>query len=173
MKQKIVRYCLVLFSLTSSFTSAAQTGPGVFIGIDNYQLAHVGFQYQISRISSFELFLGTNFHINKNKEWSTGLSFNQLYIKPIVGKLNPGYSIGTVYWVHEDELYRFENISFPLKVLLSYPLSNQLTIRGEAGAIYTYVITSDRKQNEEAGFPNRANFNFGFKLIYKFRKDEK
>ena len=110
--------------------------------------------------------------ISNSTAWSAGLSFNQIFPKPILWQIQPGYSIGATYWTNNDELYYFENLSFPLNVILSYPISSSISVLAENGFILTYVMTSDRKQNVTAGFPKRSNYNFSLKFVYKFNQHE-
>ena len=151
----------------------AQNGISLIGGIDYYQLANVGAQWNYSKRSSLELSVGSNFNVNKNTAWAYSLSFNQVFLKPNNWKVKPGYSIGSIFWTHNDDAYYFNNLSLPIMGLLSYPISSSLMIRIEGGIIFTKVLQSERKQNVIAGFPQRINENFGVKFIYKIKRNEK
>jgi len=116
------------------------------------------------------VFAGSNFGLNDKKEWSGGIYFDQEFLKPIIWKLKPGYSLGAIYWTQDDELYLFQTVSFPFMALLAYPVSPILTIRAEGGVIYSSVLVADRKQNVESGYPDRFNGNVRLNLIYKLGK---
>jgi len=151
----------------------SQTGPSATLGFGNYELINIGLQYQISRTSLFAITGGSNLKINNATAWSAGLSFKQVFPKPLVWGLQPGYSIGANFWTNDDDLYYFENISFPLNVLFVYPINSSFSILAENGLILTKIITSERKQNVTTGFPNRTNYNFSVKLIYRFHRNAK
>jgi hypothetical protein len=159
---------IVLFLiLAGSIPAYGQGKFSLSAGWGYYEATNIGAQWNISKISSLSLYGGTNFGVNYSKVWTAGLSFSQIFEKPIVWKLKPGYSVGLLYWTSDDELYYFKNLSFPLMIGLTYPLSEKLSVRAEGGAIFTSVMQSDRKQNVEAGYPDRHNGNVRFSIIYK------
>ncbi len=151
----------------------AQKGFSLTGGLGIYELANVGVQWNFSPISSLSAFAGTNLGLNNNTAWATGLSFNQIFRKPENLKLKPGYSLGTIFWTHNDDLYLFKTMTFPVMALLEYPLTPLLKVRAEGGIVFSKVLQSDRKQNVTAGYPERFNGNFALKLIYKFNRNEK
>jgi hypothetical protein len=163
-----LRNIIVLFLfLTGSIPSNGQGKFSLSAGWGYYEATNIGAQWNISKVSSLSLYGGTNFGVNYSKIWTAGLSFSQTFEKPIVWKLKPGYSVGLLYWTSDDELYYFKNLSFPLMIGLTYPVSEKLSVRAEGGAIFTSVMQSDRKQNVEAGYPDRHNGNVRFSVIYK------
>lgn len=167
-KKSCLKNCLLLLLLLSGSTLlSAQSKFSLSAGWGYYEGANIGAQWNITEISSFSLYGGTNFGFNYSKVWTAGLSFAQTFKKPIVWKLKPGYSLGLLYWTSDDEMYYFKNISFPLMIGLTYPVSEKLSMRAEGGAIFTSVIQSDRKQNVEAGYPDRHNGNVRLSIIYK------
>lgn len=153
------------------FYSDPVSGQGRFsvtAGWGYYELTNIGAQWNISEISSLSVFGGTNFGLNDRKLWSSGLSFDQTFRKPLFWKLKPGYSFGTYYCTSDDDLYYFSSLSFPVMILLAYPVSPSLSLRAEGGCIFNYIKDSERKQNVEAGFPARWNGNVRVSVIYKF-----
>jgi hypothetical protein len=172
MSRNIYRSAFKTIIVLFLFTSGCDLiyGQGKFslsAGWGFYEATNIGAQWNISEIASLSVYGGTNFGVNSRKVWTTGISFGQTFKKPIVWKLRPGYSLGLLYWTSDDELYYFKNLSFPLMIGLTYPFSEKLSLRAEGGAIFTSVIQSDRKQNVEAGYPDRHNGNVRFSLIYK------
>lgn len=157
----------ILLFAGSTFLSA-QSKFSVTGGWGYYELTNVGVQWNISKVSSLSLYGGTNFGFRDYKSWSAGLSFDQTFQKPLFWKLKPGYSLGFLYWTRDDEWYYFENISIPVMALLAYPVSESVSARVEGGVIFTSVLLSDRKQNVEAGYPERFNGNIRLSIIYKF-----
>jgi hypothetical protein len=139
-------------------------------GLGKYELLNVGAQWNFAKRSSFSVYGGSNLGLNNQTSWSAGLSFDEVFLKPLNWKLKPGYSLGAIYWTNEDELYLFRTLSFPIMALLAYPISPSLVIRLEGGVIYSSVLESDRKQNVEAGFPDRYNGNIRINLIYKLKR---
>ena len=93
-------------------------------------------------------------------------------IKPkIRSKINAVLTMADPFlFVHNDELYLFRSVSFPVMALLAYPISKLLTLRLEGGAVLTSVLESDRKQNVESGYPDRFNGNIRINLIYKLKR---
>jgi hypothetical protein len=160
------RLLFILFFAGSNFTFA-QSKFSLTGGWGYYERINIGAQWNFSKVSSLSLYGGTNFGLNDNTAWTAGLSFDQTFQKPIVWKLKPGYSLGLLYWTSDDDLYYFKNMSFPVMALLSYPVSNRIYLRAEGGLIFTAVMQSDRKQNVEAGYPDRFNGNVKLSIIYK------
>ena len=166
--RKSFKYILLLIILLAEPDYLAAQGRfSLTGGWGYYELANVGAQWNITNISSLSLYGGTNFNLRDYKSWSAGLSFDQTFKKPVFWKLKPGYSVGLLYWTRDDELYYFENISLPVMALLAYPVSSSLAVKVEGGVLYTGVLVSDRKQNVEAGFPQRINGNIRLSIIYK------
>lgn len=160
------RLFLILLLFSGAILSA-QSKFSLTGGWGYYEAVNIGGQWNMSNTSSLSLYGGTNFGINDKTTWTAGLSFDQTFVKPIVWKLKPGYSAGLLYWTSDDELYYFKNFSFPLMAILAYPVSKSMTLRAEGGMIFTSVQESDRKQNVEAGYPERFNGNVRLSLIYK------
>jgi hypothetical protein len=132
-----------------------------------YELVNLGLHWNISETSSIRASAGTNFNFSDEKEFSAGLSFEHAYRKPVVWKIRSGYSIGTIFWTHDDDLYTFRNLSFPFMALLDYNLTRTLIVRAEGGIILNTTLVSERKQNVEAGYPDRLNGNVRISLICK------
>jgi hypothetical protein len=158
---------LMLLLAWSSITSA-QNSFSLTAGWGFYELVNIGVQWNIKQISSLSVYGGANMGSRDKQQWSAGLSFDQTYRKPVVWKLKPGWSAGILYWTSNDDLYYFKNLSFPFMALLAYPISNSLSLRAEGGMVVSAVLQSDRKQNVEAGFPDRFNGNVRLSIIYKF-----
>src|SRR6187551_104845 len=132
-----------------------------------YELANVGVQWNYSKRSSFSVYGGSNLGLNQNTTWSLGVSFDQVFFKPTDWKVKPGYSISGLMWTNDNDFYYFKTISFPIMILLAYPLSPSLTVRLEGGIVLSSTLESDRKQNIEAGYPDRANANLRINMVYK------
>jgi hypothetical protein len=160
-------YMLWFLLMAGNTFLSAQSKFSLTGGWGYYELINIGVQWNINEISSLSLYGGTNLFISDNRSWTAGLSFDQTFKRPIVWKLKPGYSLGLLYWTSDDDLYYFRNISFPAMALLAYPLSRSLTVKAEGGVIFTSVLESDRKQNVEAGYPQRFNGNVRLSIIYK------
>jgi hypothetical protein len=160
----------IIFLVSFLFCGAILSAQGKFSmtgGWGYYEAVNIGGQWNMSKTSSLSLYGGTNFGLNDKKLWTAGLSFDQTFEKPIVWKLKPGYSVGVLYWTSDDDLYYFTNISLPIMAILAYPVSESITVRAEGGIIFTSVRQSDRKQNVEAGYPDRHNGNVRLSIIYK------
>ena len=149
-------------ALTTKRSKFSVTG-----GWGYYELANVGVQWNFSKRSSISVYGGSNLGLNQNTTWSLGLSFDQVFFKPTDWKIKPGYSVNAVYWTNENDLYYFKTISFPIMMLLAYPLSPSLTVRLEGGVVLSSTLESDRKQNVEAGYPDRFNGNLRINMVYK------
>ena len=161
-------FILVILLFAWSNIVFAQSKFSATAGWGFYELINIGAQWNFSEISSLSLYGGTNPGRVDTKYWSAGLSFDQTFRKPIVWKLQPGYSLGVLYWTSDDDLYYFKNIAFPVMALLAYPFSNSLSARVEGGMLLNAILQSDRKQNVEAGYPERFNGNVRLSIIYKF-----
>ncbi len=147
---------------------SAQDKFSVSAGWGYYDLTNVGLHWNSSAASSFSIYGGTNFAMGDTRYWSLGLSYAHVYQKPLIWNIRAGYSLGTIYWTSDDELYNFTNLAFPFMALIEYPLSKAFTARLEGGILFNAVLTSDRKQNVEAGYPERVNGNVKLSIIYKF-----
>jgi hypothetical protein len=156
---------LVLLLLSSNFLSA-QSKVSVTEGWGYYELTNIGARWNFSDKTSLWLYGGTNFGFNGKTLWSTGLTFDQTFRKPLSGKLKYGYSLGALFWTSDDDLYYFKTISFPAMVLFVYPVSPSFSVRIDAGGVINAVVQSDRKQNVEAGYPARVNGNVRLSFIY-------
>jgi hypothetical protein len=161
-------FLLLILLLAWSSITTAQSSFSLTAGWGFYELVNIGAQWNIKQISSLSVYGGTNMGSRDKQQWSAGLSFDQTYRKPVVWKLKPGWSAGILYWTSNDDLYYFKSLSFPFMALLAYPISNSLSLRAEGGMVITGVLQSDRKQNVEAGFPDRFNGNVRLSIIYKF-----
>ena len=157
-------------SATSIPDTPEHKGFSLTAGLGLYELLNLGGQWNFAKRSSLSVFAGSNIGLNDKKLWSVGIYFDQVFLKSIVWKLKPGYSLGTIYWTQDDELYFFQTLSFPFMALLAYPVSPFLTIRAEGGVIFSSVLVADRKQNVQSGYPDRFNGNFRLNLIYKLGK---
>jgi hypothetical protein len=162
---------VVLFMLVTP-NLYAQKGFSLTAGWGKYELTNIGVQWNCSSNYSLSAFAGSNFGLNNNTSWSAGMSFNHVFRKPENWIVKPGYSLGTVFWTYNDDLYLFKTMSFPLMALLEYPVTSFLKVRAEGGIIFSAVMQSDRKQNVTAGYPKRVDGNFAIKLIYKFNRNE-
>ena len=169
----MIKRILLLSVISFSSVCFAQSHFSVIGGYGHYELANLGIEWKFSKHSSIAAYAGYNFEVKDVTALATGLSFNQTFDKPIFSKILIGYTISTIYWVHDDALYNFKNLSFELMPSFSYPISKRLTGRAEAGVTLTYSLASDRKQNIDAGFPDRYNGGFNFKIIYQISKHEK
>ena len=147
--------------------SAKRSRFSVTGGWGYYELANIGAQWNYSKRSSISVYGGSNLGLNQNTTWSVGLSFDQVFFKPTDWKIKPGYSVNALYWTNENDLYYFKSISFPIMMLLAYPLSPSLTVRLEGGIVISSTLESDRKQNVEAGYPDRFNGNLRINMVYK------
>jgi hypothetical protein len=164
-----LKFCLFLILFfTGNGLISAQNEFSLSVGWGYYELTNIAAQWNLSKVSSLSVYGGTNFGLNNKTEWSAGLSFDQTFQKPILWKLKPGYSLGLLYWTSDDELYYFKNMAFPIMALLSYPVSSSVSLRVEGGMIINAILQSDRKQNVEAGYPDRFNGNVKLSIIYKF-----
>jgi len=171
MKSIIRRLCffLILLFLNSKLLNA-QGKVSITEGWGYYELTNIGVRWNFSEISSLWLYGGTNFGLNNKTLWSAGLTFDQTFRKPLFWKLKPGYSLGALYWTSNDELYYFSTLSLPAMVFLVYPISESFMVRAEGGGVFNAVLSSDRKQNVEAGYPARANGNIRLSFIYNLGK---
>jgi hypothetical protein len=171
MKEIVKRYYLLLILLFVSRTFiCAQSKLSITEGWGYYELTNVGARWNFSEKNSLWLYGGTNFGFNDKTLWSAGLTFDHTYKKPLFWKLKPGFSLGTLYWTSNDELYYFKTLSLPAMVFLVYPISESFMVRAEGGGVFNAVLSSDRKQNVEAGYPARANGNIRLSFIYNLGK---
>jgi hypothetical protein len=168
-ERNYLQACLLLILLPVLNNAAnAQSKFSLTAGWGYYELVNIGAQWNMTQISSLSVYAGANMGSREKQLWSAGLSFDQTFLKPIVWKLRPGYSLGMLYWISNDDLYTFKNLAFPFMALLAYPISNAVTVKAEGGMIINAILESDRKQNVEAGFPDRFNGNVKLSIIYKF-----
>jgi len=165
---------LSCFFLTGiSFSVSAQQKFDFATGIGYYELVHVGVAWNYSAKSSLGLYAGTNFHAQGIKRKSVGLSFTHIYVKPLVWKIRPGFSLKTQYWDQDDDNYYFTNISFLFQGVLSYPVNNNLRLIAEGGGVLNGALATERKQNITVGYPTRWNGNVAFSIRYQINKKTK
>jgi len=167
-ERNYIKACLLLILLPVwSNVASAQSKFSATAGWGYYELVNIGAQWNMTQISSLSVYAGANMGTREKQLWSAGLSFDQTFLKPIVWKLRPGYSLGMLYWISNDDLYTFKNLAFPFMALMAYPISNAITFKAEGGIIINAILESERKQNVEAGFPDRFNGNVKLSIIYK------
>ena len=171
--KSIIGMVVVLLCIQVPNSLQAQNGFSITSGIGGYELASIGTQWNYSKTSSVEFSIGSNFGLNEETLWSTGLTFNQVFQKPQNWKIKPGYSLGLLYWTQDDDLYLFKTVSLPVMLLAAYRISENLQVRLEGGMLFSTVVSSERKQNVQSGFPDRMNGNFAVKFIYKIKRNEK
>ena len=169
-RHKHIIWLVFIFLLLTNINLSAQKGFSLAAGWGKYELFNIGGQWNISERSSLSVFAGSNLGLNNIKAWSGGLYFDQVFLKPIIWKLKPGYSLGAIYWQQDDELYTFQTLSFPFMALLAYPVFPFLTVRAEGGIILSSVLVAERKQNVQSGYPDRFNGNFRINVICKLGK---
>ena len=151
----------------------AQSPFSVSAGMGRYELTHIAAHWHVSPSSSLALLAGTNFGINNNTQFSTGMAFSQVLFSSKEWKFKPGYSISSIFWTRDDELYYFKTLSFPLMLTLNYQYSSKLNVRFESGTTISEVLVSDRKQNVTSGFPEYINANFKLSVIYRLPSTKK
>ena len=163
-----IRNLIFLLLLVCGNTLSAQGKFSVSAGWGYYELTNIGARWNVSELSSLSVFAGTNFGMNDKKLLATGLSYDHTFRNAHIWKLRPGYSLGACYWTSDDDLYYFSSIAFPAMVMMTFPVSQSILLRVEGGGVLNAVLTSERKQNVEAGFPARGNGNVRLSVIYKF-----
>jgi len=164
---------LIFTAIGNTEELLAQSPFSVSAGMGRYELSHIAAHWHVSSSSSLALLAGTNFGIDKNTQFSTGLAFSQVLFSSKEWKFKPGYSISSILWTRDDELYYFKTLSFPLMLSASYQYSSSFRFRIEAGAVYSEVLVSDRKQNVTSGFPEYINANFKLNVIYRLPSTKK
>jgi len=163
-----------IFILLTTSNLNAQNEFSGSLGAGKYELINAGVQWKFAQTLSLKAYAGTNFGVDDKQLYAGGLSFIQVFQKSILNwKIKPGYSVGAVYWTQDDELYYFETLSFPIMVLVEYPVLPNLAIRIEGGFVLSQNLVSDRKQNTTAGFPERFDENYQLSIIYKLNRHEK
>lgn len=166
--------CLLWVCIPGLFFSAsAQKGFDVVTGIGYYELVHVGVTWNYSAKSSLGLYMGTNFHAQGILRKAIGLSFTHIYLKPLLWKIQPGFSLKTQYWDQDDDNYYFTNISFLFQAVLSYPVNKNMRLVLEGGGVLNGAMDTERKQNITVGYPSRLNGNVAFSIRYRINKKAK
>jgi hypothetical protein len=173
--KKLLSLCVLIIAgciLKGNAQVNEQETPGKFsltAGWGYYELFNAGVQWKYSNRSSLSTYAGSNLGLNQNTSWEIGLSFDQVFLKPSNWKIKPGYSLGVLLWTRDDDRYYFKAASLPIMALIAYPISPSLTARIESGVIFSEVSESNRKQNVEAGYPDRINANFRVNVIYNLK----
>jgi hypothetical protein len=138
----------------------------VALGLGYYELTHAGVYWGYSEKSSVGIYAGTNFEYEGKRILSLGLSYSQVFPKPLLWKLKPGFSIKPQFWTQDDENYYFSNLALITQLGLHMRL-NRFVVGLEGGGVLNYTVKTDRKQNVTAGSPSRANGNFNFSIRYQ------
>ncbi len=174
MKTTIQAWLLLFFMLLISNDEAnAQSRYSVSAGVGRYELSHLAAHLHISSSCSFALIGGSNFGVNNNTQYSLGLAFDQTLFKSKEWKIKPGYSINTILWTRDDELYYFKTLSFPLMLSATYNHSSLISFRVEGGTTLSKTLVSDRKQNVTSGYPEYINGNFKLSVVYHLSQHKK
>lgn len=170
-KYRVVLFWILVPGIFS--TASAQKTFDVTTGIGYYELIHLGVDWNYSAKSSIGLYAGTNFNINGIQRNSIGLSFRHIYAKPLIWKIQPGFSLKAQYWDQDDDNYYFNSISFLFQCALSYSLNNNLRVAVEGGGVLNSALETERKQNVIVGYPTRWNGNVTFSIRYRINKKTK
>jgi hypothetical protein len=167
-KNRVILFCILMSGI--SFTAPAQKNFEASTGIGYYELLHIGVDWNYSAKSSIGLYAGTNFNAQGTQRKSIGLAYRHIYLKPLIWKIQPGFSFKTQYWNQDDENYYFNNVSFLFQAVLSYPVNNWLRLGIEGGGVLNYALETERKQNTTAGYPARWNGNGAFFIRYRLNR---
>jgi hypothetical protein len=170
-KSTIFLSCFFLTGII--FSASAQKKFDVATGIGFYELVHVGVAWNYSAKSSVGLYMGTNFNAQGIHRKDIGLSFTHIYIKPLVWKIQPGFSLKAQYWDQDDVNYYFTNLSFLFQGVLSYSVNSSLRLVMEGGGVLNAALETERKQNTTVGYPARWNGNVAFSIRYRINKKTK
>lgn len=166
-------FLIFIFILSTPFVVSAQKAFDVTSGIGFYELTHVGVAWSYSKKSAIGLYAGTNFNYQGADRKSLGLSFVHIYTKPIIWKIQPGFSLKAQYWDQDDDNYYFNSISFLFQGVLSYSVNNNLRLVTEGGGVLNFALDTERKQNVIVGYPTRWNGNVTFSIRYRVNKKTK
>ncbi len=152
------------------FPASAQKSFDASTGLGYYELLHIGVDWNYSAKSSVGIYAGTNFNYQAAQCKSIGLAYTHIYLKPLIWKILPGFSLKTQYWNQDDDNYYYNNISFLFQAVLSYPVNHRLRLGIEGGGVLNYALETERKQNITVGYPARWNGNGAFFFRYRLNK---
>lgn len=163
------RFALLAITLIYVLPASAQQSWEAECGIGYYELMHVGIFWNYSQKSALAIYAGSNFKLNNKKMMSAGLAYHQVFIKPLLWKIRPGFALKGQYWSQDDESYLFTNLAFIGQAGL-YVQLNRFLVGAEGGGVLNYALQTERKQNITAGSPSRANGNYNFSIRYRLSK---
>ena len=137
------------------------------IGWGYYELLHVGTAVHLGDRSTLGALVGSNLSANDKTVWTLGLNYAHA-VGPPVWQVQLGWKVGALYWSQSDPDYDWKMLSLQFSVNAVRPLTADLSLALDVGAVYTTDLTSDRKQNVNFSHPLKWNGSVCLELRYLF-----
>jgi hypothetical protein len=132
-------------------------GPGLELraGLGFYEAANVGVTWRISERHAVGLLAGSNFGVPQTAVNTLGLDWR--YIERKLAGFESAFLVRALTWTAVDDLYRWKLLSAQLGGSFSRPIGPRTSIALDATLVRTFVLESDRKQDQAFGNPQEWN----------------
>jgi hypothetical protein len=138
------------------------------LGWGYYELLHVGAAVHLGERSTVGALAGSNLGSNGKSDWSAGISYAHAVGQPL-WDVQLGWKGEALYWAQSDPDYGWKLLSLLFGVTAVRPLTPGLSLALDVGAVWTYTLASDRKQDVTFSDPQRWNVNVCVELRYRFK----
>jgi hypothetical protein len=134
-------------------------------GLGYYEAAHVGVTWRISERHAVGAFAGTNFGLPTTAVGTLGLDWSYL-VRTLAG-FESAFLVRGLYWTAVDELYRWKLLSAQVGGAFSRHIAPRTSLALDATAVRTFVVESDRKQDQAFGNPQKWNLSVCLSVTYR------
>ncbi len=144
---------------------ASSKGFALQVGWGYYEVTHLGASYRFDERAALSLFGGYGLAGGATTV-TGGISFAHALFQPF-WTLQPGWDVKAIYWTRSDGNYDWKALSLVGGLYLAKDLGPRLRLALDAGAAWTGVLQSDRKQDYNFGFPERWNGSVCLEISYR------
>lgn len=135
----------------------AFVGPGLEVrgGLGYYEAVNAQLAWRISERNEVGVLAGSNFGIPKAAVNTLGLDWR--YIERKLAGFESAFLVRALYWTSRDDLYHWRLFSVQAGGSFSWPIAKATSLILDATLVRTYVIESDRQQDQAFGNPQKWN----------------
>ena len=132
-------------------------GPGLEVraGLGYYEAANASLAWRITERNEVGVLAGSNFGIPKSAVNTLGLDWR--YIERKLAGFESAFLVRALYWTARDDLYHWRLFSVQAGGSFSWPIAKATSLILDATLVRTFVVESDRQQDQAFGNPQKWN----------------
>jgi hypothetical protein len=108
---------------------------------------------------------GSNFGVPQTAVDTLGLDWR--YIERKLAGFESAFLVRALYWTAVDDLYRWKLLSAQVGGAFSRPVAPGTSVALEATIVRTFVLESDRKQDQAFGNPQEWNLSVCLSVTHR------